>query len=524
MIRQQALLLCVFGIPLGLLLGYGIGVAAVPVALSASTYESKYTVISISPWILLFAAVSALLTVLLSCARPGRIAGNVSPVEAVRYTEVTGSRKRRRSSGKVSPASMAWANLGRNKKKTALVVLSLSLAVALLNMLATFLGGFDMDKYLSHESCADFIVSTPDYFRYQGSTLTEADIAPIRANTERSLEGFAYGVGSVQMYLPENIWREEAEHFLRDMDIEEMLQRAARDGDKIASYSQVEGLDADLLSKLTVIEGDLSPLLEPDNHAVAIAVNLDDDGTLSDPERYPAVGEQVKVTFDPAGARSDVAYTVCALVDVPYSMGFRFYSMGYEAVLAADTLRRDAGDKNLFPLLYLFDTPDADAEAAAESYLSNLTASSDSPLMYESKASHRAYFRQFQSTFAILGGLLCAITRHCGSPELRQRHDDLHPFPPEGIRRAPGRRYDRISTPVHAHLGGPPLHPGCGTGHRPPLRRREPLGGKTPGKRLLVLYLPLLRHPCPDPGPRLRPPGRGHLRGYVSPGRRGRAS
>ena len=29
--------------------------------------------------------------------------------------------------------------------------------------------------------------------------------------------------------------------------------------------------------------------------------------------------------------------------------------------------------------------------------------------MYESKASHRAYFRQFQSTFAILGGLLCAI-------------------------------------------------------------------------------------------------------------------
>lgn len=355
MIRQQALLLCAVGIPLGLLLGYGIGVAA------------------------------------------------------VRYTEVTGSRKRRRSSGKVSPASMAWANLGRNKKKTALVVLSLSLAVALLNMLATFLGGFDMDKYLSHQSCADFIVSTPDYFRYQGSTLTEADVDPIRANTERSLEGFAYGVGSVQMYLPENIWREEAEHFLRDMDIEEMLQTAARDGDKIASYSQVEGLDADLLSKLTVVEGDLSPMLEPDNHAVAIAVNLDDDGTLSDPERYPAVGEQVRVTFDPAGARSDVVYTVCALVDVPYSMGFRFYSMGYEAVLTADTLRRDAGNKNLFPLLYLFDTPDADAEAAAESYLSNLTASSDSPLMYGSKASHRAYFRQFQSTFAILGGLLCAI-------------------------------------------------------------------------------------------------------------------
>ena len=84
-----------------------------------------------------------------------------------------------------------------------------------------------MDKYLSHQSCADFIVSTPDYFRYHGSTLTEADVDPIRANTERSLEGFAYQAGSVQMYLPENIWREEAEHYLRDMDIEEIFQTAA---------------------------------------------------------------------------------------------------------------------------------------------------------------------------------------------------------------------------------------------------------------------------------------------------------
>ena len=407
-IRQQALILCAFGIPMGLLLGYGIGVVAVPVALSASNYESKYTVISMSPWIFLFAAVFALLTVLLSCARPGRIAGNVSPVEAVRYTEVTGKGKRRRSSGKVSPASMALANLGRNKKKTALVVISLSLAVALLNMLATFLVGFDMEKYLSHQSCADFIVSTPDYFRYRGSTLTKADIAPIQANTERSLEGFAYR-SFVQMYLPENIWREEAEYFLRGMDIEEMFQAAERDGDRIASISQVEGLDPALLTKLTVIEGDLSPMLEPDNHAVAIAVHLEDDGSLRDRSRYPAVGEQVKVTFDADGNRSDALYTVCALVDVPYSMSSRFFTMGYQIILTSDTLFRDAGEENVSPLLYLFDTPGLNAEAAAESYLAKLSAAPNSPLMYESKATQRAVFRQLQSTFAILGGLLCAI-------------------------------------------------------------------------------------------------------------------
>ena len=409
MIRQQALILCALGIPLGLLLGYGVGAAAVPIALAATNYESRYTAISLSPWIFLFAAVFAVLTVLLSCARPGRIAGNVSPVEAVRYTEVTGKRKRRRSSGKVSPLSMALANLGRNKKKTVLVVLSLSLSVVLLNMLATFLGGFDMEKYLSRQSCADFIVSTPDYFRYQGSTLTEADIDPVRANTEQSLGGFAYQVGLVQMYLPENIWRDEAEYYLQDQDTDELFQTAARDGDKIAAYSQVEGVDPDLLSKLTLVQGDLSPMLEPDNHAIAVAVNLDDNGNLPDLEKYPAVGDQVKVTYDPVRARTDVTYTVCALVDVPYSMSSRFSTMGYETVLAADTLRRDAGETNVSPLLYLFDTPNPDAEAAAESYLSKLSADPESPLMYESKATQRAVFRQFQSTFAILGGLLCAI-------------------------------------------------------------------------------------------------------------------
>jgi len=408
MIRQQALMLSNLGIPLGLLLGYGIGAAAVPVTLSATNYESRYTAISLSPWIFLFAAAFALLTVLLSCARPGRIAGNVSPVEAVRYTESTRSRKKRRASGQVSPLSMAWANLGRNRKKTVLVVISLSLAVALLNMLATFLGGFDMDKYLSHQSCADFIVSTPDYFRYRGSQLTKADIAPIQANTERSLEGFAYQ-DFVQMYLPENVWREEAEFYLRGTDIEGTLQTAQRDGDRIASLSQAEGLDPALLTKLTVIEGDLSPMLEPDNHAVAIAVSLDDSGNLSNPEHYPAVGEQVKVTYDPDGAQSDALYTVCALVDVPYSMSNRFFTMGYEIVLTSDTLFRDAEEGSVSPLLYLFDTPNPEAEDAAETYLSQLASAPGSPLMYESKATNRAYFRQFQSVFAILGGLLCAI-------------------------------------------------------------------------------------------------------------------
>ena len=408
-IRQQALMLSGVGIPVGLLLGYGVGVLAVPIALSSSIMGGRYTTISISPWIFLGAAVFALLTVLLSCARPGRIAGSVSPVEAVRYTEVRQTDKKARASRQVTPFSMARANLGRSKKKTALVVISLSLAVVLLNLLTTFVTGFDMDKYLSQKSCADFVVSTTDYFNYRGFTLTEEDILPMRENTEQDLGGFAYGTGRVQMYLPESYWRKEVEHYLRDQDVEELLRTAQRDGERIALQSQVEGLDADLVSKLKVLDGDVSPLTQPNNYAIAMEVSLDDYGNVVHPENYPAIGEKIKVTYGRNQTAHDVYYTVCAWVEIPYSMSSRFYTMGYQAVLSVDTLRRDAGADNVLPMLYLFDTPNSEAEAAAERYLAELTASETSPLMYESKATHRAHFREFQMTFVMLGGLLCAI-------------------------------------------------------------------------------------------------------------------
>ena len=408
-IRQQALMLSAVGIPAGLLLGYGVGTLAVPVTLSTSNYGSRYTTISLSPWIFLGAAAFALLTVLLSCARPGRIAGSVSPVEAVRYTEVQQTGKRARASRQVTPFAMAEANLGRSRRKTALVVISLSLAVVLLNLLTTFVTGFDMDKYLSHRSCADFVVSTPDYFNYRGFTLTEEDIRPVRENTEQSLGGFTYGTGLVQMYLPETYWREEVEHYLRDQDVDELLSTARRDGEKIALYSQVEGLDAALIPKLKVLDGDVSPLTQPESQSIAIEVNLDDYGNVVNPENFPAVGEQVRVTYGLNETAHDVFYTVCAWVEIPYDMGSRFYAMGYQAVLGAQTLRRDAGAENVLNMCYVFDTPNPQAEAAAEEFLSALAAQEGSPLMYESKAIHRAHFREYQMTFVLLGGLLCAI-------------------------------------------------------------------------------------------------------------------
>lgn len=61
------------------------------------------------------------------------------------------------------------------------------------------------------------------------------------------------------------------------------------------------------------------------------------------------------------------------------------------------------------PLLYLFDTPDAQAEKEAVALLQGLTGDDASALMYESKATVREKFQGFQDMFVLLGGLLCAI-------------------------------------------------------------------------------------------------------------------
>ena len=82
---------------------------------------------------------------------------------------------------------------------------------------------------------------------------------------------------------------------------------------------------------------------------------------------------------------------VCALVELPNSMGYRYGGIGYNAVLPVDTAQRDSGGA-VVPMLYLFDTADEADEAEAEQYLSKLTAGEFSPLMYESKATVRSEF------------------------------------------------------------------------------------------------------------------------------------
>ena len=198
-ITQEALFLCIIGIPVGLLLGYGIGAVLTPIALETTSIIGTKAAISSSPLIFIGSAVFAIITVFLSCRKPGKMAAKVSPVEAAKYTEgITGKKKKRHSRG-AKVYQMAFANLGRNKKKTILVVVSLTLSVTLLNVLFSLVNGFDMDKYVDRSTCADFIVSSTDYFRYNtADEYIGADtIDEIKENTDETVSGSGYDLADI---------------------------------------------------------------------------------------------------------------------------------------------------------------------------------------------------------------------------------------------------------------------------------------------------------------------------------------
>ena len=437
-IRQQALILCVVGIPVGLLLGYVVGAALTPVVMARTTLGVGVSTVSTSPLIFFASALFALITVLLSCSRPGKIASKVSPVEATKYTEIVRSKKKHRTTRGAKVHQMAFANLGRNKRKTVLVVISLSLSVVLLNILVTFTGGFDMEKYLMKQTCADFVVSNTDYFRFSleaDNYFDEDIIKEISSNTTQSLSGCGYKlIGEDPIgWMTEDAWRKGMANYVSQENIEAALSWNPRQGELVGENALIEGLDETLFEKLTVIDGDIRPMLQGSENYIALAVDTDDYGNVLDLDSYPEIGTTQTITYvDEAyfidsrtgelsnentpgeylqyyvAKSHEVTYTICAYVVIPNAMSHRYGSLGYSFVLPVDKLKNDSG-QDVIPMVYLFDTPDAIAEEAAEKYLADITSADVSGLMYESKATLRAEFEGFQNMFLLLGGLLCAI-------------------------------------------------------------------------------------------------------------------
>lgn len=182
-IYSQARRLCLVGIPLGLVIGYFLGAVLVPFMITSTGGAAT---VALDPWIFVGAALFAAVTVRISCLKPARTCGKVSPMEALRYTDAEPlSHRKRKKSHSASVRAMAWANLGRNRKRTVLVIASLSLGLVLLSGIYAKNASFDIDKYMSGTVISDFevedasIASNFTTYDPQGTTINSALVEKI---------------------------------------------------------------------------------------------------------------------------------------------------------------------------------------------------------------------------------------------------------------------------------------------------------------------------------------------------------
>ena len=446
----QALWLCLAGIPLGLVLGYLAGSCMMPVFVGIVN-PNLQVVPSFEPLAFAASAVFSLVTVLLSCARPVRLAGRVSPVEAVRYTEAAPRRLprrvRRAAGGRGFLPAMARANLGRSRGRTAVTVLSLALAVVLLNLTWTFTSGFDMEKYLRDRSAADYILASADYFqsgyRSEENVVTEDVIAEANAQGGITESGRVYGsITTIWDAVDEDWYRSSwtaAYATVGELDLLEQQIAAMPRSDDGKLYTPIElyGMESFPQSALRVVEGDLAPLSDPAQNAIA-AVYSDNDYDQVDPNSnwarvgdtvtlryvqateayYTDTGEtipddadwaQVEAGGRPYSVRAteyrDVTYTVCAAVVVPSTLSFRYYG-GDQFLLDGGRFVQDTGTSAV--MCYAFDTTD-ESSAAMEDWLTNYTQTVQPTLDFESKQGYAAQFEGLRNMFLAVGSALAFV-------------------------------------------------------------------------------------------------------------------
>lgn len=417
LIFGQSNKLCLIGIPAGLLLGWLLGMVLVPAF--TGILEGGGSV-SVNPVIFIGSAVFAWLTVLISCLRPARLAGKVSPVEALRMSDADGrSKKIRRKKENTSLASMAWANLGRNKKRTVTVICSMTLGLVLLSCFYAKNAAFDMEKYLENLTIADFELSdvtSEDYiggYDPKGDTLNETLV--------ETLESFEGVESTGHQYSAQFTWKmdEQTVKNLQGFYTEEMLadwstynpsgaeafHRAVDTGETSAVVFGMDGIPLQEVTKESyIMDGAFdAEAFSSGKYVLAVGPAIEQDETYPSLP-VPSVGSAIEL----AGKSYEVMAVVYPLMPVddgaaemgaPSAMEMHF-------IIPADTFRAQWPENTLRRLFV--NVKDSQVETMQE-WLDAYMEEKDSSLPVTSRKSMAEQYEAETRSSAVMGNAISII-------------------------------------------------------------------------------------------------------------------
>lgn len=423
MIWRQAYMLSAFGIPIGMILGAVVGMVLLPVIMNHLTFAASTTsTVQWNLWIFLGAGLFSLITVRISCQKPGTIASKVSPIEAVRFTEGQNrafqkKRKKKRKTRTVSPAVMAAANIGRNKKKLCIVVASLSLSLILVNTVYSLICGFNMDQFAQNRTLSDYMVfdASLDSFTVSGTQVLDGvtkefqnDLKKQKGVTEvggiyiKELEGLLSEeeFGEFDKKIIQN---PEVEANLKDLFKEEY--EAAMEGYKTKhSIGAVKyyGIDQMIFDKMQSLMGKLDWNAFSSGKYVIATGYLTDEHEMIVPYHEP--GEKVTLKNEKGESKE---YEVLAVSDIPYAVSTQSYGVfDCTYILPNEEFQELFGLRQ--PMRLLFNV-EKEQEKAMETWIDHYCTVTNSNLQYISKASIAKEFSGLKNMYAMIGGMLAFI-------------------------------------------------------------------------------------------------------------------
>lgn len=427
-LRRQALWLSLMGIPAGLIIGFLIGKWLVPIVLHTIAYGDESIVVAMNPLIFLGAAVFTLVTVFVSIWKPAKIAAKVSPVEAVRYTD--GSTEQRKQKQKRTTdggklGRMALSNIGRSKKRTIIVIASLSLAVVLLNSIFTVTNSFDMDAYLKKFISSDVLIANAGYYNYDYAYVSDEDTDTVRLSESfvevcESREGFEEGgriygarnkVGldaktyEAPDYIPRNESGEYYETFGSDKQVYSKINDTAYD---IAFY----GLEDFTLGIVDVWEGEddievIRKKLRTGDYILSSTAVDDNDFVEKDRVMHHA-GDKLTLVL-PNGVKKEVE-VLSVIKENYYGLTDRVGS-NFTYYTCAEVFKEWVSDE--FLMSYACDVED-DKEAEFNRFLEDYTNTIEPLMNYESKEFWLSKYESMMGLIVLAGGLLTLVVAVIG--------------------------------------------------------------------------------------------------------------
>ncbi len=410
-INRQGMRLSVYGIPAGLVIGFFIGKGIVPLIIDVSSYQAGAVNISLNPLIFIGAALFSLFTVFISTRKPGKIAASISPVEAVKYTDISADtkKKRKKSTDGGKLYKMALSNLGRNRKRTVLVIISLSLSIILLNSVVTLTESFDLDKYLATFVDTDFLTANAQYFnnKYHSSDMRISDsfISEIEKQPGFEEGGKIYASlnGTVIMPDPSPI------HLNEDGILVDKNENYISVDDNMNPFCTTYGLEDLPLSRIEIVAGETDPQilkekLDTGNYIIE-GLETDDYKNVHEDRIQYSIGDKVKLRLY-GGEEKEVE--VLAQIKIKYYINsVRYSNTNYVFYTSIAGYEKLGGDMNSV-MSYGFQCEDS-RETEMQQFLQDYTDNVEPQMSFESKVKYVDNFENLKSTFTMVGSVLALI-------------------------------------------------------------------------------------------------------------------